>query len=273
MNSRSGLATLGGPASWASTLSKILVSNALVSKLVVLSGTVALWQVLVYLRIYRFGYLPSVPQVVAAAIDYIPSTQFVNDVWSSTFRVLGAWLMALAVGVPLGLLIGWRMAVRDLLFPAIELLRPIPPIAWIPAAIIFFPQGESGIIFICFIGAFFPVVLNTVVGVSQIDETYFRAAHCCGADELFVFRHVVLRGSMPHIVIGAAVGMGICWMAVVSAEMIAGERGLGYMIWESYSLAQYPRIIVGMFVIGALGAAMSWMIRIAGKWLVPWQAS
>lgn len=251
--------------------SGILVTNPLFLKVLVLTGAAVIWQVLVYFKIYRFGYLPTVPQVIAAAIDYLPSARFWSDVWSSTYRVLSAWFLALAAGVPLGLLIGWRTSARNFLFPAIELLRPIPPIAWIPAAIVFFPHVEASVIFICFIGAFFPIVLNTFTGASQLDETYFRAARCCGASELTIFRHVVLRGAMPCIVIGAAVGMGICWMAVVSAEMIAGERGLGYMIWEAYSLAQYPLIIVGMFVIGALGAGMSWLIRGFEQWLVPWQ--
>lgn len=236
-----------------------------------LSLAVLLWQSLVYFGIYRFGYIPSVPQVVAAAVDYLPTARFMNDVWCSTYRVLIAWVLALVIGAPIGLVIGWKAAARDLVFPAIELLRPIPPIAWIPAAIIFFPQVEASVIFICFIGAFFPIVLNSVTGARQIDETYFRAAHCCGASERDVFRHVVLRGAMPYVVIGAAVGMGVCWMAVVAAEMIAGERGLGYMIWEAYSLAQYPLIIVGMFVIGIIGATMSGLIRSVERKLIPWQ--
>jgi NitT/TauT family transport system permease protein len=249
----------------------LFLSRAMVSKIFILSFAIAIWEALVYFKVYRFGYLPSVPAVVAASAEYIPSSRFLSDMWSSSYRVVTAWLLALALGVPLGLLIGWKKSVRDILFPAIELLRPIPPIAWIPAAIIFFSQVEASVIFICFIGAFFPIVLNTITGANQIDETYFRAARCCGASEPVIFRHVVLRGAMPYIVIGAAVGMGVCWMAVVSAEMIAGERGLGYMIWEAYSLAQYPLIIVGMFVIGALGAAMSWFIRVLEKWLVPWR--
>jgi NitT/TauT family transport system permease protein len=238
-----------------------------------LTLAVAVWQGLVYFGVYRFGYIPSVPQVVAAAIEYVPSARFASDVWSSTYRVLVAWSLALVIGVPLGLLIGWRPVVRETVFPAVELLRPVPPIAWIPAAIAFFPYVEASVIFICFIGAFFPIVLNTVTGARQIDETYFRAARCCGASERQIFRHVVLRGAMPYIVIGAAVGIGICWMAVVAAEMIAGEHGLGYMIWEAYSLAQYPLIIVGMVIIGALGAGMSRLIRGLGRRLVPWQKS
>lgn len=247
-----------------------LFSSSLAIKLLVLLSTVLFWQTLVYFKVYRFGYLPSVPAVLAAAWEYIPSTRFLSDMIWSTYRVATAWLLAVAIGVPLGLMIGWRTTWREFVFPAVELLRPIPPIAWIPASIIFFPQVEASVIFICFIGAFFPIVLNTVIGVVQIDETYFRAARCCGASEYAVFRHVVLRGTMPYIVIGGAVGIGVCWMAVVAAEMIAGERGLGYMIWEAYSLAQYPLIIVGMVVIGALGAAMSWLIRALEKWLVSW---
>jgi NitT/TauT family transport system permease protein len=251
-------------------ISPTLLFSPLTFKFVVLFSVALVWQTLVHFKIYRFGYLPSLTEVLRSASEYIPSNRFLSDVWWSTYRVATAWLLALAIGVPLGLMIGWRSAWREVLYPGIELLRPIPPIAWIPASIIFFPHVEASVIFICFIGAFFPILLNTVTGVFQIDETYFRAARCCGAKEYAVFRHVVLRGAMPYIVIGAAVGMGVCWMAVVSAEMIAGERGLGYMIWEAYSLAQYPLIIVGMFVIGMLGATMSWFIRVVEKWLVSW---
>ena len=144
-----------------------------------------------------------------------------------------AWLLALAIGVPLGLMIGWRSTWREILYPAIELLRPIPPIAWIPASIIFFPHVEASVIFICFVELSFPSC-STLSQVSfKLTKRIFARARCCGASEYAVFRHVVLRGAMPYIVIGAAVGMGVCWMAVVSAEMIAGERGLGYMIWEA----------------------------------------
>jgi NitT/TauT family transport system permease protein len=138
---------------------------------------------------------------------------------------------------------------------------------------LFFPQIELSVIFICFIGSFFPVVLNTILGVKQIDKTYFRAASCLGASDRRIFRDVVVRGAVPSIMIGLAVGMGINWMALVAAEMIAGEHGLGYMIWEAYSLAQYPRIIVGMMVIGVIGAGMSAAIRYMGRKAVPWQRS
>ncbi len=232
---------------------------------------VAIWQALVHFRAYRFGYIPSVPEVLRAGEAYLFSEQFVSDAIASTTRILAAWGMSALIGIPLGLMIGWKRAFSNLTFPMVELLRPIPPIAWIPAGILFFPNTESGVIFICFVGSFFPIVLNTINGVQQIDQTYFRAAHCLGASERRVFYDVVVRGAMPSVIVGLAVGMGINWMALVAAEMIAGQHGLGYMIWQSYSLAQYPLIIVGMVVIGCIGAGMSTGIRFLGRKLVPWQ--
>lgn len=232
---------------------------------------VLLWEMLVRLQVYRFALIPSASQVWSAAGDYLFSARFLQDTWPSGYRIIGAWLCAVGLGAPLGLLIGWKPAVRDLLSPVIEITRPIPPIAWIPAGILFFPSVEASVVFICFMGAFFPVVVNTVTGVDRIDQTYFRAARCLGASEARVFRDVVVRAAMPAIVVGAAIGMGLCCMALVAGEMIAGEHGLGYMIWEAYSMAQYPLIIVGMIAIGALGAGLSWAIRILGRRLAPWQ--
>jgi NitT/TauT family transport system permease protein len=232
---------------------------------------VVAWAGLVRFGVYRFGYIPSPFSVLAAGADYLSSQRFLVDALSSAYRVIAAWGASAMIGIPLGLLIGWKRWFSDLTFPVIELLRPIPPIAWIPAGILFFPQIELSVVFICFIGSFFPIVLNTIVGVKQIDQTYFRAARCLGANNREIFRDVVVRGAMPSIMIGLAVGMGINWMALVAAEMIAGEHGLGYMIWESYSLAQYPRIIVGMVVIGLIGAGMSAAIRYIGRKAVPWQ--
>ena len=234
---------------------------------------IIIWWGLVNFGVYRFGFIPSPWSVVTAGADYLSKMDIVYDTVSSVYRVLGAWSLSAIVGIPVGLLIGWKHWFRNLTFPVIELLRPIPPIAWIPAGILFFPQIELSVIFICFIGSFFPIVLNTINGVKQIDQTYFRAACCLGANDRQIFRDVVVKGAMPSIIIGLAVGMGINWMALVAAEMIAGEHGLGYMIWESYSLARYPRIVVGMIIIGLLGAVMSAGIRLLKRRLVPWQKS
>ncbi len=234
---------------------------------------IAAWEFLVGFRVYRFGYIPSPESVVDTGAQYLTSDAFRTDAFASTFRIVAAWGIAGVVGIPLGLLIGWKKWFSNLTFPILELLRPIPPIAWIPAGILFFSQIQASVIFICFIGAFFPIILNTIVGVHLIDRTYFRAASCLGARDWQVFRDVVVPGALPSIVVGLAVGMGINWMSLVAAEMIAGDRGLGYRIWEAYSLAQYPRIIVVMAVIGVIGAVMSVMIRYVGHKLISWQRS
>jgi NitT/TauT family transport system permease protein len=230
------------------------------------------WQALVYLHVYRFAYIPSLPQVIVAGSDYVFSSDFLSDAIASALRVLAAWSIAAIIAIPLGLAIGWSRTFSDLTLPTLELLRPIPPIAWIPAGILFFPNVEGSVVFICFVGAFFPILLNTVNGVKQIEQTHFRAARCLGAGQPEVFRDVVVRGAMPSIIVGLALGMGIAWMALVAAEMIAGQYGLGYMIWRAYSLAQYPLIIVGMIAIGLIGAGMSVCIRLFGRKLTPWQS-
>lgn len=231
----------------------------------------AVWTVLVRLEIYRFELLPDPLRSFQSGLNTVWTPLFLRHTLYSTYRVWLAWLLAGAVAIPLGLMIGWRRTVSALSFPALELLRPIPPIGWIPAAILFFPAVEPSVVFICFLGAFFPILLNTKVGVEQIDETHFRAAQCLGAGGARVFWDVVLPGALPSVFTGLAVGMGIAWMAVVAAEMIAGEFGLGYMIWDAYALANYPLIVVGMVVIAWLGLASSAGIRALSRRLVRWR--
>jgi NitT/TauT family transport system permease protein len=153
----------------------------------------------------------------------------------------------------------------------VEILRPIPGIAYIPVAIMFLPWEEASTAFICFIGAFFPIIVNTITGVKTIDRSYFRAAQCLGSNPRQIFWHIVVPGALPYISTGMALGMGIGWMASVAGEMISGKYGLGYRIWESYTLIRYPLIVVGMIVIGFLGLASSAAIRYATKRVVPWR--
>jgi NitT/TauT family transport system permease protein len=124
---------------------------------------------------------------------------------------------------------------------------------------------------ICFIGAFFPIIMNTITGVRLIDRDYFRAAQCLGSRPRHVFLHVVVPGALPSITTGIALGMGISWMASVAGEMISGKYGLGYRIWESYTLIRYPLIVVNMVVIGFLGWASSALIRWVSARVIPWQ--
>lgn len=134
-----------------------------------------------------------------------------------------------------------------------------------------FPTAEQSMIFICFPGAIFPILLSTIHGVENLDRRLIYAAQSLGAGTWPIFREVVLPGAMPSIVTGLTIGMGTCWFLVVTAEMISGQFGIGYFTWESYTMQKYPDIIVGMLVIGVSGMASSALIRFLGRRLTPWQ--
>jgi NitT/TauT family transport system permease protein len=161
---------------------------------------------------------------------------------------------------------------RDLFMPAMEVLRPIPAIAWVPMAIMLWPTNEASIVYITFIGAFFPILLNTVHGVHAMDGVLIRAGRCLGANEVQLFWHVILPGCLAHIFTGLAVGMGVAWVSLIAAEMISGQFGVGYYTWEAYSLVNYPAIVLGMITIGILGLLCSGIIRGVGHMIMPWLA-
>jgi NitT/TauT family transport system permease protein len=134
------------------------------------------------------------------------------------------------------------------------------------------PNNEAAIVFITFIGAFFPILLNTVHGVHSMDGVLIRAGRCLGAGEVRLFWNVILPGSLPHIFTGLAVGMGVAWVSLIAAEMISGQFGVGYFTWEAYSLVNYPAIVLGMITIGVLGLVCSGIIRVCGIFMMPWLA-
>jgi NitT/TauT family transport system permease protein len=134
------------------------------------------------------------------------------------------------------------------------------------------PGTEPPVIFVTFIAAFFATVLNTLLGVQSIDQSYFRAAQCLGFTRRDILFHVVIPGAMPHVFIGLQIAMGLSWVALVAGEMIAGKRGLGYMIYDAYSMVQIPTIIMGMLTLGFLGFFSSAMVRYLGRKLMAWRS-
>jgi NitT/TauT family transport system permease protein len=187
-------------------------------------------------------------------------------------RVFVGFTAACVVGIPLGLLMGWQRHIRNVTFPVFETLRPIPIISWIPLSVIMLPKTEHSIVFLVFLGAFFPIVLNTLLGVEGVPSNYINGALSLGTSPRDILRHVVLPGSLPSIFTGMTVGMGLTWVMVVAAEMVAGGYGLGYMTWESYILITYPRIILGMFAIGGSGFLFSTVVRAIGRRAMPWRS-
>ena len=197
--------------------------------------------------------------------------------WYLSFgRVFFGFLVAQVIGIPFGLAMAVNKNFRGLFFPPFEILRPIPPLAWVPASIIFWPTTELSIMFVTFLGAFYTVVINVLGGARSIDIQYLRAAQSMGATRWDLFRKIILPGTMPSIFIGAAVGMGITWEVVLAAEMISGGGqqsggGLGFFIWSSYMGGVMDQVIVGMISIGLAGYISSSLIRYVGHISMPWR--
>ena len=220
----------------------------------------------------RFKNVPTPYEVLQQGIQVGLSTKFLVNVVYSLRRIMFGFAVAIAIGVPLGLMIGRYRRISELFMPTIEILRPIPAIAWVPMSIMLWPNNEASIVFITFIGAFFPILLNTIHGVHSLDGVLIRAGRCLGAGEFRLLWNVILPGSMPHIFTGLAVGMGVAWVSLIAAEMISGQFGVGYFTWEAYSLVNYPAIVLGMITIGILGLVCSGIIRFCGKLMMPWLA-
>nr|WP_228257492.1 ABC transporter permease [Marinobacter sp. NP-4(2019)] len=220
----------------------------------------------------NFDNIPAPSVVGAALVAELTGQEFYLHILHSLERVAIAYVMAVVLGVLLGVAMGRSRWAEDIILPYIELLRPIPAVAWIPLAILMLPTEQSSIIFITFLGALFPVILNTVHGVEQTNGVLVRAARSLGASRTAILWHVVLPGAMPSIVAGLAIGMGVAWFSLLAGEIISGQYGIGYYTWNSYTLIQYPQIIIGMLTIGGLGTLCTLLVRKGCNPLLKWQA-
>ena len=229
-------------------------------------------------KLPRFRDMPGLTAVVKEWVSQDPTyglsiytPEYYQHIWVSVRRVGIAFLLATALGVPLGLFLGWSKNFREYVFPVFELLRPIPILAWVPLSILMFHEAESSVIFLTFLASFFATALNTMLGVESIDESYTRAATCLGARRWQVFRHVIVPGSMPFIFTGLQISVGVAWFSLVAAEMVSGQFGLGYVINTSYTTVRYPTIVIGMITLGAVGYITSALVRIAGDYMMQWR--
>jgi NitT/TauT family transport system permease protein len=240
-----------------------------------IASVLLVWQLATHYRLdvyVRFNNIPTPAEVFAKVLEVNQSDKFITNIGISVRRILFGFAVATVLGVALGVLIGRYKRVRQLTFPALEVFRPIPAIAWVPMSIMLWPSNEVSIVFITFLGAFFPILLNTVHGVEAIDPVLLRAARSLGAKESSLLLRVVLPGALPHIFTGLAVGMGVAWVSLIAAEMISGQFGIGYFTWEAYSLISYAEIALGMITIGVLGLLCSGAIRLVARMSMPWLA-
>jgi len=220
----------------------------------------------------RFNNVPTPAAVFDDVTHLAQNAKFYKNIGLSLRRIMIGFGVATVLGIALGLLLGRFRTARELVFPALEVIRPIPAIAWVPISIMLWPTNEVSIVFITFLGAFFPILVNTMQGVIDLDKVLVRAAESLGAKGLRLFLLVILPGALPHIFTGLAIGMGVAWVSLIAAEMISGQFGIGYATWEAYSLVQYSEIVLGMIVIGVLGLICSGAIRAVGRMLMPWHA-
>jgi NitT/TauT family transport system permease protein len=223
------------------------------------------------LGVVSFRNVPAPFEVARAAWDLLHSSKLMADIGASLSRVFGGFVAAAAIGIGLGLAIGRSRRAKDVLLPPLEVLRPVPAVAWIPLAVLMFPSSELSMIFVTFTGALFPILLNTIHGVESVDPRLVASGQSLGGGSRAILWEVVLPGAAPSIVTGLAIGMGTSWFCLISAEMISGQFGIGYYTWESYTLQNYADIVVGMLLIGLLGMGSSLLLRLVGERLMPWR--
>ena len=213
--------------------------------------------------------LPPPQAVVIAAWELARSGDLWMHLRDSLKREFVAFLWATSA-IPLGIAMGWWKTVGRQVDPVIEVLRPVPPLAWIPLSILWFGVSDTQNQFIIFLGTFFPILVSTIQGVKGVEPNLVRAARCLGANEGRVLWRVVLRAALPQIITGVRVGLGVGWMALVAAELVGANSGLGFLINDARTVLRTDYVIVGMATIGIVGLAIDRIIRTAGARMLPW---
>lgn len=248
---------------------------------------IVLWQVLSTSGLINPVVLPSPVAVVERWWAYLLPTEAYDptqsswilwalsgemlfDAWSSLYRVVLGFAVGAGLALPLGLAMGGNPRVYALFDPLMQVLRPIPPIAYIPLAILWFGLGNAPAVFLIAIGAFFPVLMNTIAGVRHVDGIYLRAARNLGAGKLTMFLRVILPAATPYILAGARIGIGTAFIVVIVSEMIAVNSGLGFRILEAREFMWSDKIIAGMFTIGLLGLAIDIGMNRLNNHLLRW---
>ena len=238
------------------------------------------WEIFSRSGILPAALLPAPSQVVLAWADWIFRTdgntqtysgQWVIDTAASASRVFAGFALATFFGVTLGMAIGWSRSIERLIEPVLQILRPIPPVSWIPLAIIWFGIANKPAIFLVFLGSFFPVLISTIHGVKSCDRNLLRAGAMTGGTPYKLLRHIVFPAALPSIFSGLRIAIGSAWMLTVTAEMVAVRSGIGYVLWDAYYFLRYDIVIAAMISIGLLGYLSDLAIKLAAARVLRWQ--
>ncbi|UFM63274.1 ABC transporter permease subunit [Paracoccus sp. MA] len=249
-------------------------SSAIIS-LVTALALIALWFLVTGMGWVRPLFLPAPAAVwgkfVLAATEGVSNSTLAQHTLASLGRVLGAFSLALAIAVPVGILMGVNRVIRGLLDPIIEFYRPLPPLAYLPLIIIWLGIGEFPKVFLIFLAIFAPMAIAARAGVRSVSIEQIHAAYAMGASKLQVIFHVILKAALPEIFTGMRIGIGVGWTTLVAAEMVAAHRGLGFMVLNSAEYLASDAVIMGIIVIGILAFAFDLLIRRIERALIPWK--
>ena len=237
-----------------------------------------LWQILSSLHIIPHYKIPSPWEVVLSiktltTIGLPQGYRLPTHILESLYRVFCGFSIAIVIAVPLGILMGWSKIARETLTPLVEIIRPIPPLAWIPIAIFWFGIGIKSAAFIIFLGSFFPILLSTVSGVLSVDTILIEASLTLGAKRSDIYKKILIPGATPSIYTGLRIGMGIAWMTLIAAELtgVKSGYGLGYMIMVARDIQRPDHIIAGMIIIGVTGYTLDSCLRVLERRVLRWR--
>ncbi len=217
---------------------------------------VGLWALFASLRLFPESLFPNPAAVALGLLAEMRSGRLADDVVASLFRVFTGFLLAAGLGIPTGLVLGHSAMARRALVPLVNFFRSLSPLAWIPFAILWLGIGDPPAIFLIFMAAFFPIVLSTSVAVASIPSVYFRVARDLGIEGPELLREVTLPAIAPQVITALRVTMGLSWLVVVAAEMIAGRDGLGFAVWDARNGLRIDLLAAAMVVIGLIGVAL-----------------
>jgi len=244
-------------------------------KLLLLRGGVfivllLLWEAAASLKLVNINVLPPPSNLLEESYLLIKSGLLFSNLLGSLYRVTLGFSIAVCLGVLAGTLLGYFSTIGRVVAPILDIFRPIPPIAWIPLAILWFGLGNSSSIFIIALGAFFPIFVNTFAGVTSVSHYYLDTGRCFGASQSLIIYDIILPAALPQVLTGVRIGIGTAWTSVIASEMVGTRDGLGYAIQLSRVMLDTEAVIVNMILIGIIGWLMNALILNLEKRVAYW---
>jgi NitT/TauT family transport system permease protein len=223
------------------------------------------WEVLARFSGWGVNIFPDPITVVTSLADLTVNGTLLKHTVASLFRVTAGFYLAIAFGIPLGILLGRLQIARSLINPVIQFLRPISPLAWIPLAMLWFGIGDRPAIFLIFLSSFFPLVVSTAIAVYNINPTFFQVAANFNFNRAETITKLIVPAIIPEVVTALRLTVTIAWLVVVAAEMIAVQSGLGYLIWDARNALRMDYVMVGMLIIGLIGLLLDYLMKRLGS--------